>query len=45
MIIIGLLSVVALIGFAQDTSKSKIMSDFCKIECKQNIGNKYEFCC
>lgn len=47
MIIIGILFIVivfAMIKLQSDNSE-KVMKEFCDLECKKNINNKYKFCC
>lgn len=47
MLLIGVLLVAAItaMGLLFGDNSEKVMSDFCKAECKQDIRRKYKFCC
>jgi hypothetical protein len=47
MLLIGalLLVVIATTSLIGNDNSEKVMRDFCKVECKQNIKGKYKFCC
>jgi hypothetical protein len=46
MLIGGLvIAVIFLYCIGSENDREKVLSDFCEIECKKNIKNKYRFCC
>lgn len=47
MLLMGLLIIagIAVMGMLSSDNREKVMDDFCKVECKQNIRGKYKFCC
>ena len=46
LIILLFLIIPAILLFILDSNnKEKVMDEFCRLECKQNIKSKYKFCC
>ncbi len=47
MIFIAVILVAAITASALFTgdNKAKVMNEYCKLECKQNILKKHKFCC
>jgi hypothetical protein len=47
MFLIGVLLITAITAMSllNGNNKEKVMSDFCKVECKQNIQRNHKFCC
>jgi len=47
MLFIGVLLIadIAVMSLLDRNNGEKVMNDYCKLECKQNIQNKHKFCC
>lgn len=47
MLVIGILliAVISIVSLLSIDNTEKVMTDFCRVECKQNIQRKYKFCC
>jgi len=47
MLLIGVLFIAAITAMSllSYDNTEKVMSDYCKVECKRNIQRNYKFCC
>lgn len=47
MLILGIIlvaSIAANVLLSRD-NKEKVMKEYCRLECKQNVSKKHKFCC
>ena len=47
MLLIGVLLIAAIAAMSTLSSdnREKVINDFCKVECKNDVQRKYKFCC
>lgn len=45
LFIVLFIAAIAIMSLMGSDNREKVLSDFYKFECKQNIQRKYKFCC
>ena len=44
-IVVLFIAAIAVMGLFGSDNRKKVLEDFCKVECKQDIKRQYRFCC